>query len=136
MRWHVVLQDEGWAVWCSLANKTHKLNQEIVGTQVYICRLHAYTSVLVSSHNIHTDRIPISTSRDLHKTTPLVPNTPASLHNCVLSLTFRPGFVPLHSTVSLYYCFGCRLIFISQRCHQRAAANQRGRIGQRCRHRL
>ena len=73
MRCLVVLQDEGWAVLCSLTNKTHKLNQEIAGTRVYISRLPAYTSILFSSRIIHTDSILISTSRDLHKTTPLVP---------------------------------------------------------------
>jgi len=73
MRWHVVLQDQGWGVLCLLTNKTAKLNQEIAGTRVYISRLPAYTSILFSSGMIHTDSILISTSRDLHKTTPLVP---------------------------------------------------------------
>jgi len=73
MRWHVVLHDECWAVWCSLTNKTHKMNQEIAGTGVYISCLPAYTSFLFSSRIRHTDSILLSTSRDLHKTTPLVP---------------------------------------------------------------
>jgi hypothetical protein len=73
MRWHVVLQDKGWAVLCSLTNNTHKLNQEIAGTRVYISVLPAYTSFLFSSRIIHTDSILLSTSRDLHKTTPLIP---------------------------------------------------------------
>ena len=73
MRCQVVLQDEGWAVLCSLTNKTHKLNQEIAGTRVYISLLPAYTSFLFSSRIIHTDSILISTSRDLHKTKPLIP---------------------------------------------------------------
>jgi len=72
MRCLVVLKDEGWAVLCSLTNKPHKLNQEIAGTRVYISLLPAYTSFLVSSRIIHTDSILISTSHDLHKTTPLV----------------------------------------------------------------
>jgi hypothetical protein len=43
MRWHVVLQDAAWAVLCLFTNKTHKLNQEIAGTPVYISLLPAYT---------------------------------------------------------------------------------------------
>jgi hypothetical protein len=73
MRWRVVLQDEGWAILCSLNNKTHKLNQEIAGTRVYISRLPTYTSCHFSSGIIHTDSILISTSCDWHKTTPLIP---------------------------------------------------------------
>ena len=73
MRWHLVLQDKGWAVLCSLTNKTHKLNQEIAGTRVYISLLPTYTSFPFSSRIKHTDSILISTSRDLQKTTPLVP---------------------------------------------------------------
>jgi hypothetical protein len=74
MRWHVVLQDAGWAVLCSLTNKTDKLNKEIAGTQVYISLLPAYTAFLFSSRIIHTDSILISTSRELQQTTPLIPN--------------------------------------------------------------
>jgi hypothetical protein len=73
MRLHVVLQDEGRAVLCLLTNKTYMLNQEIAGTRVYISLFPLYTSFLFSLHIIHTDSILISTSRDLHKTMPLVP---------------------------------------------------------------
>jgi len=72
----VDVQDEGWAVMCSLTNKTHKLNQDITRTQVYISLLPAYTSFLFSARGIHTDRILISTSHDLPKTMPLVPTHP------------------------------------------------------------
>ena len=73
MRCLVVVQGEGWAVVFSLTNKTHKLNKEIAGTQVYISLLPVCTFFLFSSRIIHTDSILILTSRDLHKTTPLVP---------------------------------------------------------------
>ena len=68
-----IVQDEGWAVLCWLTNKTRKLNQEIAGTRVYRSLLPVYTSFLFSSCIIHTDSILISTSRDLHKTMPLIP---------------------------------------------------------------
>jgi hypothetical protein len=73
MWWEVVQQDEGWAVLCSLTNKTQNLNEEIAGAQVYISLLPAYTSVLCFSRMIHTDSILISTSRELQKISPLVP---------------------------------------------------------------
>jgi len=53
MKGLVVVQDEGWAVLCSLTNKTQNMNQ-ITGTQVYISLLPAYTSILFSSHIKHT----------------------------------------------------------------------------------
>jgi len=81
----VDLQDEGWAVLCSLTNKTHKLNQEIAGTRVCISHLPGYTSFHCSSRIIHTDCILISISRDLHKTTPLVPQHTRYPNNFVLS---------------------------------------------------
>jgi hypothetical protein len=96
----MVLQNEGWAVLCLLTNKTRKMQQEIAGTRVNISILPAYTSFAFSSRIIHTNTILISTSRNLHKTTPLVPITPDSLHNFVLSLTFHLGSLPLHATVS------------------------------------
>jgi hypothetical protein len=73
MRWYGVLQDEGWAVLCLLTNKSHKLNPEIARPRVYIYLLPAYTTFLYSFCIILTDSIPIFTSRDLQKTTPLVP---------------------------------------------------------------
>jgi hypothetical protein len=73
MRWHVVLQDGGWADLGSLTNKTYKLNQEIAGTRVSISLLSAYTSFLFDSRIIHSDSIPISTSRDFQKTKSLIP---------------------------------------------------------------
>jgi hypothetical protein len=76
MRWHVVLQNEGWAILCSLTNKTEKLNLEIAGTRVYLSLNPANTSFLFSSRSIHTDSILISTSLDLPKTTPLVAKHP------------------------------------------------------------
>jgi len=102
----VVLQDEGWAVLCSLTNKTHKLNQEITGTQVCITLLPAYTSFLYSTSTIHTDSILILTLRNVHKTTPLIPKhtrqptelctlplfpagLPSTICNCTTMLTFR-----------------------------------------------
>jgi len=86
MRCLVALQDEGWAVLCSLTNKSHNLNQEIAGTQVYISLLPAYTSFLCSCPIIHSDRILISTSRALHKTTPPIPKHTRLPQNLVLSL--------------------------------------------------
>jgi hypothetical protein len=52
----VVVQDEGWAVLCSLTNKTQNMNQ-ITGTRVYISILPAYTSILFSSRIKHTASI-------------------------------------------------------------------------------
>jgi hypothetical protein len=72
MRCLVVLQHEFWAVFYSLTNKTHKLNQDIAETRVYISLLPADTSILFSSHTIPTDSILISTLCDLNQTTPLV----------------------------------------------------------------
>jgi len=66
-------QDEHWAVLCSLTNKTHQLNQEIAGMQVYVSLVPANTSYLFSFRNMHTASILISTLRRLHKTTPLIP---------------------------------------------------------------
>jgi len=48
MKCLVVGQDEGWAVLCSLTNKTQDMNQ-IAGTPVYISLLPASTSILLSS---------------------------------------------------------------------------------------
>jgi hypothetical protein len=73
VRWHVVLHKEGWAVLYSLTNKTHKLNQDITATRVYVSILPVYTSIFFSSCIIHTDSILIPTSHDLQKTTPLIP---------------------------------------------------------------
>jgi hypothetical protein len=73
MRCQMDLQDDCWAVLSLLTNKTHKLSYEIAGTRVYISLLPTYTSILFSSCIIHTDSILILTSRDLHKTTPLIP---------------------------------------------------------------
>ena len=69
----VVLQDDGWAIWTLLTNKTRKLNQEIAHTRVYISLLPAYTSFPISSRIIHTNSILISTSCDLYKSMPLDP---------------------------------------------------------------
>jgi hypothetical protein len=61
MRWHVVLQVDGWAILCSLSNKPHRLTEDIAGTKVNISFLSTYTFFLFSSDNIHTDRILILT---------------------------------------------------------------------------
>ena len=52
----MVVQDEGWAVLCSLIKKTQDMNQ-IAGTRVYIYLLPAYTSILFSSQIEHTASI-------------------------------------------------------------------------------
>ena len=73
MKCLVVVQDEGWAVLCSLTNETQDMNQ-IAGIQVYISLLPAFTSILYSFHRSHTACILNSLDKcDLHRTTPLVP---------------------------------------------------------------
>jgi hypothetical protein len=53
MRCLVVVQDEGWAVLCSLTNKMQNMNH-IAGTRVYISLISAYTSITFSSCITHT----------------------------------------------------------------------------------
>jgi hypothetical protein len=73
MKCLVVVQDEGWAVLCSLTKGTQDMNQ-IAATRVYISLLPAFTSILFSSRIYHTASILKSRDTcDLHKTTPLVP---------------------------------------------------------------
>jgi hypothetical protein len=49
MKCLVVVQDEGWAILCSLTNETQDVTQ-IAVTGVFISLLPALTSVLFSSH--------------------------------------------------------------------------------------
>jgi len=56
MRFLVVVQDEGWPILCSLANKRQEMNQ-IAGTWVYISLLPTNTSTLISSHFKYTTSI-------------------------------------------------------------------------------
>jgi hypothetical protein len=101
MRCLVVLQDECWAVLCSLTNKAHILNEEIAGTRVYISLLPAYTSILFSSRIIPNDRILISTSHDLPKTTPLIPKYTHNLHNFVLSFWASFRYMQLYHNANV-----------------------------------
>ena len=52
----MVVQDDCWAILCSLTNKKKDMNQ-IAGTGVYISLLPAYTSILFSSSMKHTASI-------------------------------------------------------------------------------
>ena len=56
MKCLVVVQDEGWAILCSLTNETWDMNQ-IAETQVYTSLLPAYTSILFSSRIEQTPSI-------------------------------------------------------------------------------
>jgi len=106
MRCLVVVQDDGWAVLCALTQKTQDMNQ-ITGTGVYISCLHLHSLFFPPTPpfsflpiwNTPPASWTISTSRDLHRTMPLVPKhsqSPTQL--CTLTLSF----LPLPSTVS--YC--------------------------------
>jgi len=53
MRCLVVGQDEGWAMMCSVTNKTQDMNQ-IAETRVYISFLPDFSSILFSAHVNHT----------------------------------------------------------------------------------
>jgi hypothetical protein len=67
MKCLVVVQDEGWAILCSLTNETQDMNQ-IAGTRVYISLLPAFTSILFSSRIERTACIlNFLDTRDLHK---------------------------------------------------------------------
>jgi len=103
MRCLVVVQDEGWAILCSLTNKTQDMNQ-IAGTRVYISLLPAYTSILFSCRIKHT------TSNSTHRQHPELSrhhvscakqrlsfqNTPDNLHNYVCSLWASIRYVQLY----------------------------------------
>jgi len=56
MRCLVVVQDEGWAVLCSLNNKMPDMTQ-IAGTREYISLLPNFTSILSSTGIKHTASI-------------------------------------------------------------------------------
>ena len=97
MRWLVVMDDQGWAMLCTLTNIQHKSNEAHGRTEGYISLLPTFISVLFSSWSIHTTSILISTSRDLHNTTPVVPkHTREPTQLC----TFPLGFLQLHIAVS------------------------------------
>jgi hypothetical protein len=49
MKCPVVVQDEGWAILCSLTNETQDMNQ-FAATPVYISLLLFFTSILFASH--------------------------------------------------------------------------------------
>jgi hypothetical protein len=66
------VQEQGWAILCSLTNKTQDMNQT-AGTEVFISLLPAFTSILFCSRVIHTNSTLNSISREWHKTPPLVP---------------------------------------------------------------
>ena len=99
----VVMQDKGWAVLCSLTNKTQYMNQ-IVETRVYISILPTYTSILFSFHIKHT------TSNSTHSQHPELSrhyvtctkehlsfqNTPDNLHNFLCSLWACFRYVQLY----------------------------------------
>jgi hypothetical protein len=73
MKCLLVVQDEGWASLCSLTSETQNMNQ-IAGTGVYISLLPAFTFILFSSRIYRTASILDSLdTRDLHKTSPLIP---------------------------------------------------------------
>jgi len=106
MRCLLVVQDEGWAVLCSLTNNMQDMNQS-AGTRVYISLPPAYTSILVSSR-LHLDSLFFSywthhqhpeQSRH-HMTCTKQPlsfqNTPNNLHNFVRSLWASFRCVPLY----------------------------------------
>ena len=103
MRWLVVVQDEGWAVLCSLTNKLQDMNQ-IARTQVYISLLPAYTSILFSfgikhtaSNYTHCQHPELSrhhvTCTKHHLS---VQNTPNNPHNFVCSLWASFRYVQLN----------------------------------------
>jgi len=98
----VVLQDAGWAILWSLTNKTHKLNQEIAGTRVYVSILPAYTFCLFPPilytptaswlrHHVTctTQCLSFQNTPDNLTTLYFPSGLPSATCNCIIMLTLR-----------------------------------------------
>jgi len=103
VRFMVVVPDSGWAVICSLTNKTQDMNQ-IAETRVYISLLPAYSSNLFWSRIKHTagdeshHQHPELSRHHMTCTKSFLSfrNTPDNLHNFVRSLCASFWYIQLY----------------------------------------